>query len=197
MSAPLLLPQGVHCRNLTKDYGSGGSLVRALRGVNLDIPPGELTLLVGPSGCGKTTLISILAATLDATGGDVSVLGADLARLSRRDKAAAVNHQPAGCPVDGRETLAVGIKGNLVHRGIGLQFWDDLFGHLRQGDLHWVSPGNLLFETAPIPLRAWLVVLPFALLMLGLEETRKWLVRRKAASRENGGRQARTGGPER
>jgi len=45
--------------------------------------------------------------------------------------------------------------------------------------IDYTLPGNLLFGTAPIPLRAWLVVLPFALLMLGLEEFRKWLVRRK------------------
>ena len=80
--------QGVICRNLFKDYGSGDSRVRALKGVDLEIAPGELTLLVGPSGCGKTTLISILAATLDATSGDVSVLGMDLKRLSNREKAA-------------------------------------------------------------------------------------------------------------
>ena len=80
--------QGVICRNLVKDYGSGDSRVRALHGVDLEIAPGELTLLVGPSGCGKTTLISILAATLDATSGDVSVLGMDLKRLSKREKAA-------------------------------------------------------------------------------------------------------------
>jgi putative ABC transport system ATP-binding protein len=80
--------EGVRCRNLIKDYGSGSSLVRALRGVNLDIAPGELTLLVGPSGCGKTTLISILAGTLNATSGDVRVLGADLTRLSKAEKTA-------------------------------------------------------------------------------------------------------------
>ena len=80
--------KGVTCRNLIKDYGSGDSRVRALRGVDLDIAPGELTLLVGPSGCGKTTLISILAGTLDPTSGDVSVLGVDLKRLSKREKAA-------------------------------------------------------------------------------------------------------------
>jgi putative ABC transport system ATP-binding protein len=83
-----LTPAGVRCRNLIKDYVSGDSRVRALRGVDLDIAPGELTLLVGPSGCGKTTLISILAATLDATSGDVSVLGAVLPRLSKNQKAA-------------------------------------------------------------------------------------------------------------
>jgi putative ABC transport system ATP-binding protein len=79
---------GVYCRNLVKDYGSGDSRVRALRGVDLEVPPGELTLLVGPSGCGKTTLISILAGTLDATSGEVSVLGADLVRMPRDRKAA-------------------------------------------------------------------------------------------------------------
>lgn len=88
MNAPEPLVRGVHCRDLTRDYGSGDSLVRALRGINLDIAPGELTLLVGPSGCGKTTLISILAGTLDPTSGAVSVLGADMARLSRREKTA-------------------------------------------------------------------------------------------------------------
>ncbi len=80
-------PPGVHCRDLAKDYVTGATKVRALRGVNLDLRPGELTLLVGPSGCGKTTLISILAGTLNATSGEVQVLGLDLAHLSKADKA--------------------------------------------------------------------------------------------------------------
>src|SRR5271166_6964447 len=88
MNSTIQIKSGVTCRSLVKDYGSGDSRVRALRGVDLDVAPGELTLLVGPSGCGKTTLISILAGTLDPTGGMVSVLGADLARLSRGQKAA-------------------------------------------------------------------------------------------------------------
>ncbi len=86
MAAAVSTVPGVICRNLVKDYGSGVARVRALRGIDLDIAPGEMALLVGPSGCGKTTLISILAATLDATGGAVSVLGHDLGRLSRRQK---------------------------------------------------------------------------------------------------------------
>ena len=49
----------------------------ALRGVDLDVYPGELTLLVGPSGCGKTTLLSVLAGILDPTAGEMIVLGAD------------------------------------------------------------------------------------------------------------------------
>jgi putative ABC transport system ATP-binding protein len=79
---------GVTCHDVVKDYGQGSAQVRALRGVNLEIAPGELTLLVGPSGCGKTTLISILAGTLNATSGDVRVLGVDLAKLSKHQLAA-------------------------------------------------------------------------------------------------------------
>jgi putative ABC transport system ATP-binding protein len=88
MNALVQSRTGVICRKLVKDYGSGDARVHALRGVDLEIASGELTLLVGPSGCGKTTLISILAGTLDATSGDVSVLGVDLRRLSKFEKAA-------------------------------------------------------------------------------------------------------------
>lgn len=77
---------GVTCRHLIKEYGSGEARIQALRGVDVDIRPGELTLLIGPSGCGKTTLISILAGTLDATSGDVQVLGSPLNKLSKREK---------------------------------------------------------------------------------------------------------------
>lgn len=79
---------GARCRDVIKDYGSGPARVRALQGIELDIDPGELVLLVGPSGCGKTTLISILAGTLDATAGDVSVFGINLSSLSRAQKTA-------------------------------------------------------------------------------------------------------------
>ncbi len=73
----------VACRSLTKDFGTGDAVVQALRGVDLEVRPGEMTLLVGPSGCGKTTLISIIAGLLDPTAGEVSVLGQDLRRLAR------------------------------------------------------------------------------------------------------------------
>jgi putative ABC transport system ATP-binding protein len=74
----------VVCRNLTKEFGDGESKVMALRGVDLEVYTGQMTLLVGPSGCGKTTLISIVAALLDPTEGDIAVLGQDLRRLSGR-----------------------------------------------------------------------------------------------------------------
>jgi putative ABC transport system ATP-binding protein len=76
----------VACRNLTKEFGDGDEKVMALRGVDVDVPPGEMTLLVGPSGCGKTTLISILAGLLDPTSGALQVLGADLMKMSDSKK---------------------------------------------------------------------------------------------------------------
>src|SRR4051794_15807940 len=71
----------VVCRGITKEFGDGDSRVLALRGVDMDVYAGQMTLLVGESGCGKTTLISIIAGLLDATAGDISVLGQDLRKL--------------------------------------------------------------------------------------------------------------------
>ena len=79
---PPLAGVAVRVRGVTKDFGSGDSLARALRGVDLDVPYGEMLMLAGPSGCGKTTLVSIVAGTLEPTAGEVVVLGQDLVAMS-------------------------------------------------------------------------------------------------------------------
>lgn len=73
-------------RGVTKTFGSGDTQTKALDDITLDLPYGELVLLVGPSGCGKTTLISVVAGLLDPTAGEVDVLGRNLTRMggSRR-----------------------------------------------------------------------------------------------------------------
>ena len=76
----------IRVRGVTKEFGTGGAVARALRGVDLDVPYGEMLLLVGPSGCGKTTLVSIIAGTLEPTAGDVAVLGHDLAAMTNGAK---------------------------------------------------------------------------------------------------------------
>ena len=76
----------VRVRGVTKQFGSGTAITRALRGVDLDVPYGELLMLIGPSGCGKTTLVSIVAGTLEPTAGSVSVLGQDLVAMSNGRK---------------------------------------------------------------------------------------------------------------
>ena len=76
----------VHCHAVSKEFGTGDTTVKVLHGIDLEIPPGELALLVGPSGCGKTTLISIVAGLLDPTAGSVEVLGTDIGALSGSNK---------------------------------------------------------------------------------------------------------------
>jgi putative ABC transport system ATP-binding protein len=77
----------VHCAGITKTYGGGSNSVRALRGVDLDVNPGELLMLVGPSGCGKTTLISIIAGILDYDDGHCTLYGDDIAHLKKKERA--------------------------------------------------------------------------------------------------------------
>ena len=55
--------------------------MKVLRGVDFQVRYGEMTFLVGPSGCGKTTLLSVVAGLLDPSGGDLSVLGTEIAKL--------------------------------------------------------------------------------------------------------------------
>ena len=76
----------VRCSGITKNYGTGDTQVQALRGVDLEVQPGELMMLVGPSGCGKTTLISIIAGILDQSRGDCHLFGRDLRSLGPEDR---------------------------------------------------------------------------------------------------------------
>jgi ABC-2 type transport system ATP-binding protein len=64
----------IHCRNLTKRY-EGKPPVDAVRGLDLDVEQGECFGLLGPNGAGKTTTIEITEGLLDATSGEVEVLG--------------------------------------------------------------------------------------------------------------------------
>src|SRR5438876_2481149 len=82
MSATTITTEAaIALRGVTKEFGTGDTKTVALADVSLDLPYGELVLLVGPSGCGKTTLISVVAGLLDSTRGEVEVLGQNLTRM--------------------------------------------------------------------------------------------------------------------
>ena len=66
---------------LTKTYGEGETAVRALRGVDLEIPMGELVVLLGPSGSGKTTFLNQVGALETPTAGRIEGVGVDLGAL--------------------------------------------------------------------------------------------------------------------
>src|SRR5690606_31044994 len=63
-------------RDLRKTYDTG---VQALRGVSLDVEPGDFYALLGPNGAGKSTLIGIVSSLVNMSAGEVSVFGIDLA----------------------------------------------------------------------------------------------------------------------
>jgi putative ABC transport system ATP-binding protein len=77
----------IRLRGVTKVYDKGGVPVHALRGVDLDVAPGEFTTLAGPSGSGKTTLLNIIGALDQPTAGEVRVADRDLTRIARGDAA--------------------------------------------------------------------------------------------------------------
>ena len=69
-------------RALTKTYGEGHSAVHALRGVDLDLPKGEIVVLLGPSGSGKSTLLNILGGLDRASSGTASFEGRELTAMN-------------------------------------------------------------------------------------------------------------------
>lgn len=78
-------PYIVELRGVTKVYNGG---VRALRGVDLAVEPGELLAIVGPSGSGKSTMLHMIGTLDRPTEGTVRIAGHDIAKLSDRELSA-------------------------------------------------------------------------------------------------------------
>ncbi|HEX7010899.1 MAG TPA: ABC transporter ATP-binding protein [Phycisphaeraceae bacterium] len=76
----------VRVHGVTKSFGTARAQVQALRGVDLEIKPNHLIMLVGPSGCGKTTLVSIISGVLRPDQGLVEVFGVRWDSLSEDER---------------------------------------------------------------------------------------------------------------
>jgi len=61
--------KGIRLEGLRKRYGEGDTAVDALKGVDMEVAPGEVVGLIGPSGSGKSTLLKCLGAVIDPTAG--------------------------------------------------------------------------------------------------------------------------------
>ena len=82
-NGPLIKLEGVE-----RDYAMGSEIVRAVRGVSLEIATGEHVAIVGPSGCGKSTLLNLIGAIDPPDEGRVLLAGRDVSRLSDREATA-------------------------------------------------------------------------------------------------------------
>ncbi|HJX48193.1 MAG TPA: ABC transporter ATP-binding protein [Gaiellaceae bacterium] len=80
MNAPLLRVDRV-----SREFGSGRTLVRAVADASFATEPGEVTLIMGPSGSGKTTLLSMIGGILRPTSGRIVIDGVDITSLRQRE----------------------------------------------------------------------------------------------------------------
>jgi putative ABC transport system ATP-binding protein len=141
----------VICRNITKEFGTGNTRLLALRGVDLEAPYGEMTMLVGPSGCGKTTLLSVIAGLLNKTAGQIDVLGTDVDNLTssqavlfRRRHLGFIFQQYNLLPsLTAAENASVPLLAAGVKRNIAVQKAEALLGELGMGERAHARPNQL------------------------------------------------------
>ncbi|GAA0346386.1 ABC transporter ATP-binding protein [Bacillus carboniphilus] len=74
----------IRLENVTKTYQSGDILVKALKGVDVEIPDGKMVVILGPSGSGKSTLLNVIGGIDQPNQGSVIVNGWEVANLSDR-----------------------------------------------------------------------------------------------------------------
>jgi putative ABC transport system ATP-binding protein len=85
----------IRVRGLTREYDMGGEIVRALKGVDLEIRPNEYVAIMGPSGSGKSTLMNVIGCLDTPTSGEYWLGGTEVSRMSD-DQLAQVRNRSIG-----------------------------------------------------------------------------------------------------
>ena len=112
----------VAVRNLSKIYRPGQTEVPALRGISLDVYPGEFVAVVGPSGCGKTTFMNIIGCMDRPTSGDYRLSGIPISDMTA-NQLADIRNRRLGFIFQNfnllpRETALENVMLPLMYRGL-------------------------------------------------------------------------------
>jgi len=138
------MPTVISVKNLVKTYVVGEVEVKALRGVNLEVPRGEFLAVTGPSGSGKSTFMHIVGCLDRPTSGQYLLDGQDVSTMSK-DALAAVRNKKIGFVFQGfnllsRTSALDNVELPLLYGGNGLKTADR---HKRAGEmLELVGLGN-------------------------------------------------------
>jgi NitT/TauT family transport system ATP-binding protein len=106
-------PASISLRALELQFGQGKTAVQALRGLNLDIQPGEFVSVLGPSGCGKSSLIGAIAGLTRVSSGEVRMDGCRV--LAPSSERGVVFQQPTLFPW---QTVLDNVAFGLKMRGV-------------------------------------------------------------------------------
>ena len=79
-------------KNIVKDYITGDTTVRALKGIDINFRESEFVAVLGPSGCGKTTLLNIIGGLDRYTSGDLQINGKSTKSFNDEDWDTYRNH---------------------------------------------------------------------------------------------------------
>jgi putative ABC transport system ATP-binding protein len=113
----------IHVANVTKVYKTGDVEVHALRGVSIDVFPGEFVAIMGSSGSGKSTLMNLLGCLDRPSAGSYLLAGREVARMSRNELAE-VRNEVLGFVFQSfnlltRTSALENVELPLVYRGVG------------------------------------------------------------------------------